>query len=104
MTDGHGTNYRYVSRKRRTKEDRRFITGRGKFVADVAIPGVKHVAVVTSPHPRANIRSIDTAAALEKAYNLKCIGLQSTLKARIKVLYTLLMETLMVTKALDTVT
>ena len=64
MTDGHGANYRYVSRKRRTKEDGRFITGRGKFVADVALPGLKHVAMVSSPHPRANIRSIDTEAAL----------------------------------------
>ena len=56
MTDGRGTNYRYVSRKRRTKEDRRFITGRGKFVADVRISGLKHVALVTSPHPRARRR------------------------------------------------
>ena len=38
-------NYRYVSRKRRTKEDRRFITGRGKYVAAVDVPGLKHVAV-----------------------------------------------------------
>ena len=36
-------NYRYVSRKRRTKEDRRFITGRGKFVADVDEIGRAHV-------------------------------------------------------------
>jgi len=57
-------NYRYVSRKRRTKEDRRFITGRGKFVADVDVPGMKHVAVLPSPHPRANILDIDTSAAL----------------------------------------
>ena len=66
MADGTTTlpNYRYVSRKRRTKEDRRFITGRGKFVADVDVPGMKHVAVLASPHPRANIRSIDVSAAL----------------------------------------
>ena len=57
-------NYRYVSRKRRTKEDRRFITGRGKFVADVEVPGMKHVAVLPSPHPRANILKIDTSAAM----------------------------------------
>ncbi|PPR10172.1 MAG: Caffeine dehydrogenase subunit alpha [Alphaproteobacteria bacterium MarineAlpha11_Bin1] len=58
-------NYRYVSRKRRTKEDRRFITGRGNFVADVDIPGMKHVAVLPSPHPRANIISIDISAAID---------------------------------------
>jgi 2-furoyl-CoA dehydrogenase large subunit len=63
MTDGHA-NYHYVSRKRRPKEDGRFITGRGKFVADIELPGAKHVALVPSPHPRANIVSIDTSAAL----------------------------------------
>ena len=57
-------NYRYVSRKRRTKEDRRFITGRGKFVADVDVPNMRHVAILPSPHPRANILKIDTSAAL----------------------------------------
>ena len=57
-------NYRYVSRKRRTKEDRRFITGRGKYVADVDVPGMKHIAVLASPHPRANILDIDIDAAM----------------------------------------
>ena len=56
-------NYRYVSRKRRTKEDRRFVSGRGKYVADVDVPGMKHLAVLASPHPRANIIRIDTSAA-----------------------------------------
>ena len=58
-----GANYRYVSRKRRTKEDRRFVAGKGKFVADVALPGMAHVALVASPHPRARIVSIDAEAA-----------------------------------------
>ena len=60
----YGRNWRYVSRKRRPKEDRRFITGKGKFVADVDVAGIKHVALVTSPHPRANILNIDSASAL----------------------------------------
>ena len=65
MTDGHtSANYHYVSRKRRPKEDGRFITGRGRFVADIELPGAKHVALVPSPHPRANIVSIDASAAL----------------------------------------
>ena len=57
-------NYRYVSRKRRVREDRRFIAGRGRFVADVARPGMKHLAVLPSPHARANILSIDASRAL----------------------------------------
>lgn len=65
MVDAPATlpNYRYVSRKRRTKEDRRFVSGRGKYVADVDVPGMKHVAILPSPHPRANILNIDTSAA-----------------------------------------
>ena len=59
-----GRNYRYVSRKRRTKEDGRFVTGSGRFAADIALPGMKHVALVASPHPRANILEIDASAAL----------------------------------------
>ncbi|MDG2287072.1 MAG: xanthine dehydrogenase family protein molybdopterin-binding subunit, partial [Alphaproteobacteria bacterium] len=55
---------RFVSAKRRPKEDGRFITGAGKFVADIVRPGMLHVALVTSPHPAASIRSIATAEAL----------------------------------------
>jgi 2-furoyl-CoA dehydrogenase large subunit len=56
--------FRYVSRKRRPTEDRRFVTGAGHYVADIALPGMKHVALVTSPHPCARIVSIETTAAL----------------------------------------
>ncbi len=55
--------FKYVGRKRRTKEDRRFVTGAGKFVADVALPGVKHVALVKSPHPCARIVAINIERA-----------------------------------------
>ncbi len=63
MTEGGGK-YRFVGRPRRTKEDRRFIAGRGKYVADIRLPGMKHVALVGSPHASARILSIDTKAAL----------------------------------------
>jgi 2-furoyl-CoA dehydrogenase large subunit len=56
--------FRYISRKRRTKEDRRFITGAGHFVADIALPGMLHVALVASPHPFARIVSIDVQSAV----------------------------------------
>src|SRR2546427_10886488 len=42
----------------------RFVTGRGRFVADIALPGMKHVALVASPHASARIVSIDAKAAL----------------------------------------
>ncbi|MCG6873755.1 MAG: xanthine dehydrogenase family protein molybdopterin-binding subunit [Betaproteobacteria bacterium] len=59
--------YLYIGKKRRTKEDPRFVMGRGRYVADVALPGMKHVALVASPHPSARIASIRTEAALAHA-------------------------------------
>ena len=56
--------FKYVSQKRRVKEDRRFITGRGRYAADVRLPDMKHVAMVSSPYPAARIVSIDASAAL----------------------------------------
>ena len=41
----------------------RFVLGHGRYVADIALPGMKHVALVASPHPSARIRSIRTDAA-----------------------------------------
>ena len=55
--------FRYIGTKRRTKEDPRFVTGRGRFVADIVLPGMKHVALVASPHPSARIVSVKTDAA-----------------------------------------
>jgi 2-furoyl-CoA dehydrogenase large subunit len=63
MTDGQGA-FRYIGRPRRTKEDGRFVAGRGRYVADIRLPGMKHVALVSSPHASARILSIDTRAAL----------------------------------------
>jgi carbon-monoxide dehydrogenase large subunit len=46
------------------KEDWRFLTGRGEFVADLAIPGALHAVLVRSPHAHARIRAIDTSGAI----------------------------------------
>jgi 2-furoyl-CoA dehydrogenase large subunit len=56
--------FRFVSSDRRVREDRRFVVGKGRFVADIVPQGVKHVALVTCPHPAARIVSIDKTAAL----------------------------------------
>jgi aerobic carbon-monoxide dehydrogenase large subunit len=47
----------------RRREDGRLVTGRGRYVADVALPGLLHVAVARSPHAHARIVSVDAAAA-----------------------------------------
>jgi len=56
--------HRYVATDRRVREDRRFVVGKGHFVADVDLPNTKHVALVTCPHAAAHIKSIDKRAAL----------------------------------------
>jgi len=53
----------WIGRRRRRVEDARLLTGRGRFVGDVALPGCLHLAVLRSPHPGAAIRGIDTEAA-----------------------------------------
>ena len=45
------------------KEDKRFITGKGRYTDDMAVPGMKHAHFVRSPHAHAKIKSIDTSAA-----------------------------------------
>ena len=44
-------------------EDPRFITGKGRYLDDIKLPGMAHMAILRSPYAHANIRSIDTSAA-----------------------------------------
>jgi carbon-monoxide dehydrogenase large subunit len=44
-------------------EDRRLLTGVGRFAADHAVAGAAHAAFVRSPHAHARIAAIDTIAA-----------------------------------------
>lgn len=49
------------------KEDPALLSGRGRYADDLPVPpGTLHAHVVRSPHPHADIVSIDTAAALTK--------------------------------------
>src|SRR5438874_3656884 len=48
----------------RRVEDRRFLTGRGRFVAVIDLSGALACALVRSPHAHADIRRIDISAAL----------------------------------------
>ncbi len=44
-------------------EDPRFITGKGRYLDDIVLQGMVHIAILRSPYAHANIRSIDTSAA-----------------------------------------
>jgi carbon-monoxide dehydrogenase large subunit len=54
----------YIGKAMKRVEDPRFIQGKGKYVANLQIPGMLHAAIVRSPHAHAKINSIDTSAAL----------------------------------------
>ena len=45
------------------KEDLRLITGRGKYVADIVLPGMLHAVFVRSDYAHARIKSIDISEA-----------------------------------------
>ena len=45
------------------KEDARLVAGRGRYLDDIRLPGLLHVAIVRSPHAHAEITRIDVAAA-----------------------------------------
>ncbi|HTN50426.1 MAG TPA: xanthine dehydrogenase family protein molybdopterin-binding subunit [Burkholderiaceae bacterium] len=45
------------------REDDRLLTGRGRFVDDIRIPGVLHAMFARSPHAHARIAAIDPEAA-----------------------------------------
>jgi len=44
-------------------EDPRFITGKGRYIDDITMAGMAHMAILRSPYAHANIRSIDTSGA-----------------------------------------
>ena len=52
-----------IGRSVKRVEDERFLTGRGRYVGDIALPHQCWGAVVMSPHAHARIRGIDISAA-----------------------------------------
>jgi CO/xanthine dehydrogenase Mo-binding subunit len=55
---------KFIGRPVTRLEDRPLLTGRGRFAADISLPGQLHMRVVRSAVAHGKILSIDTAAAL----------------------------------------
>jgi carbon-monoxide dehydrogenase large subunit len=53
----------YVGRSLLRREDRRLLTGRGQFIADLELPRMLHAAFIRSPVAHARIRSVDMSRA-----------------------------------------
>ncbi|MGW8250050.1 MAG: xanthine dehydrogenase family protein molybdopterin-binding subunit, partial [Anaerolineales bacterium] len=54
---------RYVGESIKRVEDPRFIQGQGKYVANLQLPGMAHLAIKRSPYAHAKIKNIDFEAA-----------------------------------------
>ncbi len=55
---------RYVGQSVARVEDPRLLTGKGRFIDDLSLPGMVHASFVRSPHAHARVVSIDTSRAL----------------------------------------
>ena len=53
----------WIGRPTARKEDRRFLTGQGRFTDDLVDPDAARAAVVRSPHPHARILDVDVSSA-----------------------------------------
>ena len=58
---------KFIGDRLRRKEDPRLLTGRGRYVGDVVLPGMLHAALLRSPHAHARIARIDVTRAREQA-------------------------------------
>ncbi|OLB96994.1 MAG: hypothetical protein AUH30_11290 [Candidatus Rokubacteria bacterium 13_1_40CM_68_15] len=45
------------------REDRRLVTGRGRYLDDLRLPGLLHAAIVRTPHAHARVTRIDVTGA-----------------------------------------
>jgi aerobic carbon-monoxide dehydrogenase large subunit len=53
----------YVGQPLRRREDFRLLTGKGRYVDDIGVPGMLHLALLRSPHAHARVAAVDLAAA-----------------------------------------
>ena len=54
---------KFVGDRHLRKEDPRLLTGRGRYVADIARPGMLHAVLLRSPHAHARIHRVDATRA-----------------------------------------
>ena len=53
----------YVGQPLRRREDLKFVTGNGRYVDDIKLPGMLYLAILRSPHAHALITGVDLSAA-----------------------------------------
>lgn len=53
----------YIGKSVKRLEDKRFLTGKGKYTDDIKLPGMTHAYIVRSPYAHAKINNIDISQA-----------------------------------------
>jgi CO/xanthine dehydrogenase Mo-binding subunit len=61
--EGPRTDLKWIGQSMKRIEDPRLLTGKGKYVDDVVLPGMAHAAMLRSPYAHARIKSIDCSKA-----------------------------------------
>ncbi|MGH9037026.1 MAG: xanthine dehydrogenase family protein molybdopterin-binding subunit, partial [Acidimicrobiia bacterium] len=56
------------------QEDRRLLTGRGRYVSDMVVPRMVHAVFVRSPWAAAEVRGVDGTAATARPGVLAVVG------------------------------
>ena len=67
MSDKYG-----IGQPVRRYEDPRLLRGEGHYINDLVLPGMAQIAYLRSPHARARIVSVDSAAALAEIGRASC--------------------------------
>src|SRR5271167_2664320 len=57
----------YVGQSLRRREDLKFLTGKGRYVDDIKLPGMLYLAILRSPHAHARITGVELSAATAAA-------------------------------------
>jgi len=53
----------YIGRSLRRREDYKLLTGKGRYVDDIKLPGTLYLAILRTPHAHARVTGIDLSAA-----------------------------------------
>ena len=61
-----------VGAKIERKEDKKFLTGKGKYTADINLARQTYAYFVRSPHARAKITKVDHSKANEGSRSYRC--------------------------------
>ena len=77
---GNSSQQKMIGRSVRRLEDGRFLTGTGRYVADITVADCLHAHVLRSPHAHALIKGIDISAATSLA-GVHAVYTQSDLAA-----------------------